>query len=99
MLGIGLFPFVLLPWVLFGPVLWGSLAHHLWLKHRKLAHACAAISTLSLLIPLMAWLWEGFGAAGGAGLLIAVPSFVIFLVVIIILLYVRIQSALQKKPK
>ncbi|MEJ6004554.1 hypothetical protein WG899_03270 [Paucibacter sp. AS339] len=66
MMGIGLFPFVLLPWVVIGPLVWACKAQSAWAQHRAVAWMAAMIAALSILIPLISLLYSIEDAAGAA---------------------------------
>ncbi len=79
MLGIGLLPFVVLPWVLIGPIVWGFYASAAWHKQRRFACLATAIASASLLIPALAGLlYTGMDAAAAA-MVMATLSLLIFL--------------------
>lgn len=93
--GIGLFPFVFLPWVFLGPIAWGVLARLLWPSRWKAAVACASIATVSTTIPLVAWLWSGTTAVV-AGMVVAVPSFAVLVLVGVVHAVKIIKSAFAR---
>jgi hypothetical protein len=91
MLGIGLFPFILFPWAFIGPIMWGNLAINMWPRNRPVAYVSWCITAISIVAPLVSWLWS-FGHAGVAGFVIAIPSFFLYLLTILIIGIVRFSS-------
>lgn len=77
MLGIGFYPFILLPWVIVGPMVWAIVAANLWQKHPLWARCAACIASASVAVPLVASLRSGEDA-GVACLVTAVLSFIGF---------------------
>ncbi|WP_315653265.1 hypothetical protein [Roseateles aquae] len=82
-MGIGWFPFALLPilliWALLGPWCWALRAASCWADQRASALLAAAISATSVLIPLAALLQSGIDAALAA-FICAAPSLLLYLV-------------------
>lgn len=98
MIGIGLFPFILLPWLFVGPVVWGVVAIYMWSRARQLAYVSGCATAVSVAVPLVGWLARSGLDAIFAGMVIAIPSFFVFLLLAIALGLMRIKSALTQKP-
>ncbi|MEJ6001699.1 hypothetical protein [Paucibacter soli] len=84
MLGIGWFPFallpLLLPWILLGPWCWALRAGSCWADHRAGALLCAAIAAASVLVPLAALALSALDACLAA-FVMAAPSLLLYLLV------------------
>ena len=65
MVGIGLFPFILLPWAFVGPIVWGIIAANHWQRNRLWSRVAGITAALSIVIPLSAAYdsWENGAAA------------------------------------